>query len=257
MKISVITVTYNDLSGLRRTVKSVLQQDYDDWEYIVVDGASNDGTRDYLEKESQGVIKWISEHDGGIYEAMNKGTRMATGDYCIFMNAGDCFVNSRVLSRILPYLDGSDLVIGNLVHIDERGIITGYVPSHSCFTIENLLKSSISHQATFIRRNILLLHPYSQSLRLVSDWKLFLELRMSPTVTYREVNVDICFFSAGGATDKNRELGAKERLSVLSEYPEYKHIWNSPYKPSFWQKAYRKLLYYKTKIFYSFARAKY
>lgn len=256
MKVSVITVTYNDLPGLRRTVKSVLRQDYGNWEYIVVDGASNDGTRSYLETESRGQIKWISEPDGGIYEAMNKGTGMASGDYCIFINAGDCFVNSHVLSSILPYLDGSDLVTGNLVYVDERGRVNGYVPSKGCFTFENLFQSAIPHQASFIRRDVLLAHPYDESLRLVSDWKFFLELRLTPTVTFRDADIDICFFRAGGATARNRELGARERQSVLSGYPEYKHIWDSPYKPSFLQKAYRKLLYYRIKVFYSLSRDK-
>lgn len=250
MKVSVITVTYNDLPGLRRTVKSVLQQDYDNWEYIVVDGASDDGTRSYLEKESRGGIKWTSEPDGGIYEAMNKGTRMALGDYCIFMNAGDCFVNAHVLSCILPYLDGSELVIGNQVYMDKRGRISGYIASKGSFTFENLFKSAIPHQACFIRRDVLLAHPYDESFRLVSDWKFFLELRLTPTVKYREADVDVCFFREGGATAQNRELSTKERRSVLARYPEYKHIWDSPYKPSFWQKACRKLLFYKVRMSY-------
>ena len=174
MKISVITVALNVLPALRKTLASVICQSYNNYEYIVVDGASTDGTAEYLKTESTGVDKWISEPDKGIYEAMNKGTRMATGDYCIFMNAGDCFVDDKVLSRIAQFLDGTDFILGNELLVDE-GKIVGYVPSIGAYSLQNLLQSSTRHQSTFIKREVLLDHPYDESLRLVADWKFTLE----------------------------------------------------------------------------------
>lgn len=250
-KVSVITVTYNALDGLRRTVKSVIGQQFDNYEFIVVDGAGADGTADYLRAEATGVTRWVSEPDGGIYEAMNKGVRMAQGEYCIFMNAGDCFVDDGVLASVFPFLDGTDLVIGNQIHVNEQGMMDDYTPAKGSFNLTNLLQSAVKHQSTFIRRSVLISHPYDESLRLVSDWKFFLELFLEGAVSYKTVDVNVCFFFGGGATDKNRELGKKERLDVLSAYPEFKSIWESPYRPSFTKKSRNKLLFFLNRIRYT------
>ncbi|MBP5219574.1 MAG: glycosyltransferase, partial [Bacteroidaceae bacterium] len=98
--ISVVTVTFNSLPLLKKTMQSVESQDYENIEYLIIDGASSDGTADYLEKYDWRNIKFVSEPDGGIYDAMNKGIRMASGDYCIFMNAGDCFASPTVVSDV-------------------------------------------------------------------------------------------------------------------------------------------------------------
>jgi glycosyltransferase involved in cell wall biosynthesis len=242
MKISVITIALNVLPELRKTVDSVICQSFGSYEYIVVDGASTDGTAEYLNKE-KGINKWISEPDNGIYEAMNKGTRMATGDYCIFMNAGDRFVDNYVLSKIAPHLDGTDFVLGNEVIIKE-GRVIDYYPSKGSFTLKNLLQSSTRHQSIFIRRNVLIDHPYDESLRLVSDWKFTLECFLDGRYSFKTVNIDICLFAAGGATLQFFDDGRKERMKVLSAYPDKKYIWGQQYNPSFWVKVRNKFLYF-------------
>lgn len=251
MKVSVITVSFNALQDLRKTVASVVSQSGIDFEYIIVDGASTDGTSDYLSNEAVGVNIWISEPDSGIYNAMNKAVRLASGDYCIFMNAGDCFIDRHVLKKVSGYLDGSDIVLGNQVHVSEKGNIDAFIPSFGGFTLKNLLQSTISHQSAFIRRSLLLQYPYDEELRLVSDWKFFLERFLEKGFTGKTVNVDVCLFRGGGATDKNRALGASERRNVLSAYPQYSYIWQAPYNPSVFKKAVNKLLYYAKKIKYS------
>ena len=253
MKISVITVTFNSLPALQRTARSVACQDFADYEYIVVDGASEDGTRDYLEKQGIGVSRWVSEPDHGIYEAMNKGAKMAAGDYCLFLNAGDCFVDKTVLTRMARQLDGTDLVLGNAVHVDESGTIDGFICSRGGFSLQNLFQSAICHQATFIRRELMLSRPYDESLRLVADWKFFLECFLDGTVSRKEVPVDVCFFFAGGATDKNLSLGKGERQSVLDRYPEYRPVWEAPYRPSLAKMVRSKTLYYLSKVKYAAA----
>ena len=213
-----------------------------DYEHIIVDGASSDGTPAFLAEETDGMCRWISEPDGGIYEAMNKGVRMAQGDFCLFMNAGDRFAGSRVLSRIVPLLPGSDIVLGNEIRVDRQGRIEGFTPAKDAFSLENILQSSVSHQATFIRRELLLNHPYDESFRLVSDWKFILERYLAGMHAFKEVNVDVCFFEAGGVTDKNKTLGTEERHAVLSAYPQYASIWKSPFRPSLSRKAWHKTL---------------
>lgn len=250
MKLSVITVTYNALPALKKTMTSVLAQLGTDYEYLVVDGASGDGTPEFLAKNTNGRCRWISEPDGGIYEAMNKGVKMAQGEYCLFMNAGDCFVDAKVLAKMIPFLNGTDLVLGNQIHVDEQGVIDDYSYSRGSFSLDNLFQSTIAHQATFIRREILIIHPYDESLRLVSDWKFFLELFLEGSVSYKTVNVNISFFFGGGVTDKNRELGKQERLGVLSSYPEYQYIWGKPYNPSLMRMVKKKVLYFLNKFLY-------
>lgn len=114
-KISIITISYNNLEGLKRTVHSVLSQSYKDYEYIVVDGGSNDGSKEYLEANSAHITRWVSEPDKGIYNAMNKGIAMATGKYCIFMNSGDHFFSATTLEDAAPQLDGTDYCVGRTI----------------------------------------------------------------------------------------------------------------------------------------------
>lgn len=251
MRVSVITVTFNALPALKKTMASVMAQTSLDYEYIIVDGASTDGTAEYLSEKADGSYRWISEPDSGIYEAMNKGVRMAQGEYCLFINAGDCFVDAKVLATVLPFMNGVDLVIGNQIDVSEQGVIADFYQAKGSFSLNNLLQSSVCHQSTFIRRSVLLERPYDEHLRLVSDWKFFLELYLGGNVSYRTVDVNICFFFEGGATDKNRDLGKQERMSVLAGYPEYEHIWGKPYCPSFVNKIKRKYLFYVNKIIYA------
>ena len=232
MKISVITVTFNNLPGLRKTLPSVIGQDYPDFEYIIVDGASQDGTVAYLKEHLAGITAWVSEPDSGIYEAMNKGVRLATGDYCIFMNAGDLFVSPSVLTRVQGHLNDADIILGNEIVVNEDDTIRGFTSSRHAYTLKHLLTSSTSHQATFIRRGLLLEYPYDESFRLVSDWKFILERFLEGCHTFKEINVDVCYFRTGGATDRYRAIGAQEKRSVLERYPEYKEIWSKPYSPS-------------------------
>lgn len=232
MKISVITVTCNSLPALQKTVESVCHQDYPDLEYIIIDGASQDGTAAFLKENGDRVTAWVSEPDNGIYEAMNKGVRLATGDYCIFMNAGDLFVHHRVLSRVSRHLGKADFVLGNEIVLDEWDRIIGYYSSRNGYTLYNLLTSSTCHQASLIRRNVLIEHPYDEHLRLVSDWKFILERYLEGNFIFKEINLDVCFFRTGGATERYLETGTLERSSVLRQYPAYESIWSKPYSPT-------------------------
>lgn len=250
MKVSVITVAFNALPELRKTMESVIRQDYPDVEYIVVDGASTDGTRQYLESNGQGLSKWISEPDSGIYEAMNKGTRMASGDYCIYMNAGDCFVGNHVITEVSRYLDGTDFILGNEIRVTGDGRIIRCFPSRGGFTYETLFKTSVRHQSTFIRRSVALSYPYDESLRLVSDWKFILERFVDGSHSFKSIDVDICFFLDGGATQQFKEKGLAEKRSVLEKYPEYRHIWQTPYKPSFRTRVEGRLMLYAKRLEY-------
>lgn len=119
-KVTIITVNYNNLEGLKRTIPSVLSQTFHDYEYIVIDGGSTDGSKEYIESQQQGLTYWVSERDKGIYPAMNKGIAQAHGEYCIFMNSGDHFFSSVALEQAALELDGTDFCVGKTIVIDER-----------------------------------------------------------------------------------------------------------------------------------------
>ena len=118
MKVSVITVCYNAEEDIEKTLLSVIKQSYKDFEYIVVDGKSKDRTMEIVNRYSKRITRMASELDTGIYNAMNKGVRMATGDYCIFMNAGDTFAGAEVLKQVVPFLTGEfDVIVGREISI--------------------------------------------------------------------------------------------------------------------------------------------
>jgi glycosyltransferase involved in cell wall biosynthesis len=113
--ISIITVVYNDIENIEETILSVLSQTYDNIELIVIDGASNDGTADVIKKYDKKIDYWISEKDGGIFDAMNKGIKVSKGDYINFMNSGDFFTSADLVNEVVKNLDNQriDLLYGN------------------------------------------------------------------------------------------------------------------------------------------------
>lgn len=217
MKISVITVSYNAVDVIERTIQSVARQRYDDYEYIIVDGNSNDGTVDVIKRNTDNITKWMSEPDCGIYNAMNKAVRMACGEYCIFMNAGDMFATPLAMKAASLFLDDDfDVVTGREIST-KSGKVIGYVVPPTEATLSHFYKTSISHQSSFIKRSLLLECPYDEDLRLVSDWKFWLKTIVLGGKSYRSIDVDISIFNHDGATFNSYGLGKKERLQVLEE----------------------------------------
>lgn len=213
-KVSVITVCYNAVNCIEKTIKSVLSQGIPDLEYIVVDGDSKDGTKDILNTYKSFISKCISEPDNGIYEAMNKAISLAEGDYCIFMNAGDTFASSHVLKDVLPVLGSYDIYNGNAIYIKDKKI-RWYRKAQKDISLPFFYKSSICHQASFIRSSLLRKYKYDESLKLVSDWKFWIEAICKGRATYLPIDIDICFFDMSGLTNTQAERGAKERMFVI------------------------------------------
>ena len=120
MKYSIITVNYNNKDGLKKTIESVIHQSYRDFEYIIIDGGSTDGSAELLKEYSDKITYWVSEPDKGIYNGMNKGIAKATGDYLNFMNSGDCFYADDVLQHVADYNYNADFIVGRDYHYSER-----------------------------------------------------------------------------------------------------------------------------------------
>ena len=218
MKISIITINYNDARGLERTIKSVVSMTFSNKEFIVIDGASKDDSLDIIHKYSKQISKWVSEPDSGIYSAMNKGIAMASGEYCIFMNSGDAFYSTDVLVHIQKYLkSGKDIYNGNAFFTDSDGRITWYRKGHKDVSKMYFYHSSICHQSSIIKTSLLKKYMYDETLRMVSDWKFWVETICLNHASYEAIDVDICCYDCGGITATHHDLGVYERRKVLLE----------------------------------------
>ena len=215
MKLSIITVNYNDALGLERTIKSVLSQTFHDYEFIIIDGGSTDGSVDVINKYESYIDYWVSEPDGGIYPGMNKGLRQAKGEYLNFMNGGDCYHSSDVLEQIFALGSDADIITGThsengLRNVGENGV-----------TMLDLYKWAIDHQASFIRRDVALRHPYDEKYRIVSDWKFFIEALVLDNCSFYYTDTIVVDVDMEGISNTNFELDKQEREAVLKElFPE-------------------------------------
>ena len=229
MKFSVITINRNNASGLEKTIRSVLQQNYKDFEYIIVDGASTDGSVDVIKKniasvssESNPKVQWLSEADTGIYNAMNKGIRMASGDYLLFLNSGDVYVDKFVLEKVVEQWTDVDVMIGRINFISHEGVVyKDYQKKNDEMTLFSFLQSGIPHQAALIRRALFEEYGfYDESLTMASDWKFFLNTLILHDSSYSYISVTISEFDNTGITSKRgKEMMEEIDISLRKSVP--------------------------------------
>lgn len=206
--ISVVTVTFNALPLLKKTMQSVESQDYENIEYLIVDGASSDGTADYLEKYDGRNIKFVSEPDGGIYDAMNKGIRMASGDYCIFMNAGDCFASPTVVSDVFSSGKNlADVIYGDIL---KNGTLKQALTPRNCH------KMFYCHQAVFVKTECLKMFPFDIRYRMSADFKQAKQLFLNGN-SFLKLDMPVAIFDTSGVSNTNRSAGLWENMSVICE----------------------------------------
>lgn len=219
MRLSIITITYNNLEGLQRTLASVRQQTFHDYEHIVVDGASTDGTPAYLATIN---VRYVSEPDKGIYDAQNKGIALAQGDYCFFLNAGDTFCTPIVLEQMFANLPSPmpDVLYGNELVINAEGKVAEHANGVPNPSFADLYNSCMKHQATFIRRSLFDLYgKYDISLRICADFDWFFRViafHDEVTLLYRDV--DISFFENTGLSYHAPDICKAERQIILNRY---------------------------------------
>lgn len=209
MKLSIITINRNNAAGLRKTMESVFSQTCCDFEYIVVDGASTDGGAEYLNdvgsKSYPFVLKWVSEKDAGIYYAMNKGVRMTEGEYVLMLNSGDYLVDERVIERIMPELDGTDIVQGN--NIEECSGKTyrnrGYGKSDIDFF--DVMKGHFLHQSSFCRRDLFERYGYfDERYKMSADTKFFMICLGQNDATFKYVDIDVANYNMLGISAEKK-----------------------------------------------------
>ena len=215
MKYSIITVNYNNRDGLKKTIESVIHQTYRDFEYIVIDGGSTDGSADILKEYNDQITYWVSEPDGGIYQGMNKGIAKATGEYLNFMNSGDCFYNNDVLKRVNNYGYEADIITGRDYHYSEEKQKGHASVQPTRLSMITFFTSTLDHQSSFIKRELFNKSFYYENLRLVSDWVFFLEKVVIEDKKVQFVPIIVCRREAAGITAKQYEKNLQERDNYL------------------------------------------
>ena len=165
-KITVVTVCFNAVKDIEKTILSVINQTYENIEYLVIDGGSTDGTVDIIKKYEDCITKWIGEPDKGIYDAMNKGIKMATGDRINFMNAGDEFFKSTTLDEVGRVGLDADYVVGIAKYPNGRY----WIPIKNDFGLKNVCQGgAVNHQTSFIRKEIFEGDGYNLDYSIVAD----------------------------------------------------------------------------------------
>jgi glycosyltransferase involved in cell wall biosynthesis len=217
-KLSVITIVYNNVKDIERTMLSILNQTYSNIEYIVIDGASNDGTLEVIKQYENRIAKLISEKDKGIYDAMNKGLALATGDYVLFMNSGDEIYEMETVEKIFATAPNADIYYGETEMYDENWNSLGrrrhQAPEH--FTWESFKYGmSISHQAIYIKRS--LAEPYNLQYKYSADidWIIKIAKKASSIVN---THLYVAKYLVGGMSKKKHRESLKERFQIFSHY---------------------------------------
>lgn len=214
MRYSIITINYNNKEGLKRTIESVVRQTFNDYEFIIIDGGSTDGSVEVIDKYAKRIDYWISEKDNGIYHAMNKGIAKAQGDYCIFMNSGDCFYSHYILNTVSTKENNEDIFVGNV--ISEDGTILSRQPNRE-ISLYHLYSGAIPHQGAFIKTCLLKKTPYDESLKITADWKFLLEKIILENCSVAFINDIIAIYDTNGISSTNQSQMRKEKEKVLSE----------------------------------------
>ncbi len=218
-KLSIITINYNNASGLRKTIESVISQTSHDYEYLVIDGGSTDGSMDVIKEFSNNITYWVSVPDNGIYNAMNKGIKAAKGEYCQFLNSGDILASLGVTEKMLICMPNDGIVLGNMLKKLPNGKIhRDKGPGFQKPTFLTFYRGTINHSAAYIKRSLFYKYGmYDENLHIVSDWKwyLFVVGLNNESVSY--INTDLTLFEMSGISNSNLELDKLERQKVLDE----------------------------------------
>lgn len=225
MRVSIITINRNNATGLEKTLQSVAVQTLKEFEYIIVDGASTDGSVEVIKKyEAEFAhVKWVSEPDAGIYNAMNKGIRMATGDYIQMLNSGDCLAAPNVTERMLAELEKAgnpSVFYGNMVKCSPNGrrwVDKSFEGRE--ISMLDMFTGTLNHDPTYIRRDMFEEYGYyDESLRIVSDWKWYLQAIIIGGENPQYVDLDVTLFDMSGISETNKDLDRAERKQVLKQF---------------------------------------
>ncbi len=216
--LSIITICYNIKDEIERTCKSIVNQTWQDFEWIVVDGGSTDGTVDILKKYQKKMSVLISEPDKGIYNAMNKGIKLAKGKWLNFMNGGDCFATKDVLEKVFKNKDyDADVLYGDMRIVKNcKEIRVNHYPDK--VSKQYFRNGRIGHQAAFIKYDLFRQYGlYNEKYRIASDWEKWIVFTEHERV-FKHLNMIICDFDGTGIGSNGSALNNQEIASVWADF---------------------------------------
>lgn len=217
-RLTIITINYNNRDGLRKTIESVVNQTTRQYEYIVIDGGSTDGSKEVIEEYSDRIDYWVSEPDKGIYNAMNKGVRAATCEFCQFLNSGDVLADKEVLKKIIPHLNSDVDILSGFTIVDNEGkLVRREKNSPEYMTKHFIIGCFLSHPSSFIRKQLLIDYPYKENYKIISDWSFFVEVFTAEKAIYQHIDLDVVIFDANGISSINNTLVENERRIFLDD----------------------------------------
>ena len=207
MNVTIITVCRNHAKELEKTIQSVENQTWQKKEYIVIDGASTDETLEVIQQHGDSITQWISEPDQGIYDAMNKGIRLAQGQWVIFMNAGDTFASTDTLQRVFQESQEADVIYGDVIKGEH---VKKAEPPH------NAHRMFFCHQSAFVKTSCLREFPFDTRHRMSADFKQIKQLYLSGK-TFRQLDFPVAVFDTQGVSNTSRSAGLYDNIRVIRE----------------------------------------
>lgn len=240
MKLTIVTINRNNLAGLQRTLQSVQAQTCTDFEHVVIDGASTDGSAqlvaDYA-AHAPYAVRWLSEPDSGIYNAMNKGIGMATGDYIEILNSGDALASADVVERMFAALAARnypEIMYGNMLKTsDWQHFRRDRCGDSSLYTPQSFLYfycGTLNHDCAYIRRSLFeRFGLYNEQMRICSDWEWYIRAIVLGGVQPVYVNIDVTHFDMNGISEsgrKNADIIARERREYLEKIVPASVLWD-------------------------------
>lgn len=262
MRLSIVTINYNNVAGLKATLESVAKQSCHEFEHIIIDGGSNDGSveiiREYesiISNRKSIILKWVSEPDKGIYDAMNKGVEIASGirvvnalnrsefledkhseadqpegtgvenkvvsDYLYFLNSGDVFAADDVVDSMIELLDGTDIIVGRVNKL-TRGRIYGQTDllTEADMSMYQMYLHGINHQSAIIRCTIQMEHLYDATLKIGADWKFFVETIVLGGAKVKFVDKIFANYDVSGVSSNTAQLRQEREKIMVDILPE-------------------------------------
>lgn len=238
-RFSIITVSYNVEKTIEQAIQSVISQTYDNVEYIIIDGMSTDNTVDIIRKYESSIFFWVSEKDDGIYDAMNKGIDVATGDYIYFLGADDCLFQKNTIQNVADRLnDDIDVLSAGVYLVDEGLKVERYMDGSFAEEKNRFNGLMIPHQGMFVRRCLFGQKKFDLRYKIASDYDLFLRLYLNPTIRFSFQQMVIAYYSSGGISTCSYESN-KEYIDIMVKHHLDDKIisyvrsrFNSPWKQS-------------------------
>jgi len=218
--ISIITINFNDVEGLKKTMTSVFNQTFSNIEYIIIDGGSTDGSKEYIETNKDSLAYWVSEPDSGIYNAMNKGIAASNGNYLLFLNSGDTLHSKTILAEVNKHFSGNkDIYYGNIMLCKNGKEKIDIYPN--TLSISFLYRKSLPHPASFIKRSLFdKVSLYNEKLMLVSDWEFFMCAILKYSATTEHIDIIVSDFDLNGMSNNfsHRNIMDNERKIVMETH---------------------------------------